>query len=110
MASSTKPWGAPGSLVFVSDVHLDDSCPERSLLFSSFLSRIARPPRPAALYVLGDLFDVWLGRYSLRTRAHAPVLREFRALTRSGVEIYVVSGNRDFLLDGHFGEKTGAAV
>jgi UDP-2,3-diacylglucosamine hydrolase len=107
---SPEPWGAPGSLVFASDLHLDASQPERSQLFSTFLSRLGRPPRPATLYLLGDLFDVWLGRPSLRLEAHASVLNGLRTLADSGVEVCVLQGNRDFLLDGRFKERTGVRV
>ena len=110
-APSDSPRGAlSGSLVFVSDVHLDASWPERSGLFAAFLARLGHPPRPAALYLLGDLFDVWLGRPSLRVEAHAPVLAALRALADSGVEVWALQGNRDFLLDGRFCGKTGVRV
>jgi len=99
-----------GSLLFVADVHLGPSAPKRTAAFLEFLAELSRPPRPAGLYVLGDLFDLWLGRGSLLDGRHAAVIAGLSSLARSGVPVTVFQGNRDFLLDARFGERSGATV
>jgi UDP-2,3-diacylglucosamine hydrolase len=78
--------------------------------FRDLLARLAQPPLPAALYVLGDLFDVWMGPASLAETWHEPILEALRMLSDRGVAVTVFQGNRDFLLDGLFAARTGARV
>ncbi|HET7314538.1 UDP-2,3-diacylglucosamine diphosphatase [Salinisphaera sp.] len=78
---------------FIADLHLvDDHAPAARRL----AGYLAGPARDAdALYVLGDLFDVWIGDDGSTAR-HAATLDAFRALADTGVPIYFMRGNRDF--------------
>ena len=93
--------------LFVSDLHLDAACPEIARQFHAFLESEARSAE--ALYILGDLFEAWLGDDDPDPAARATV-RALRALTDSGVPVFVMHGNRDFLLGERFCRETGATL
>ncbi len=81
--------------LFVSDLHLDAQAPAAIRTFIAFL---AGPARTAdALYVLGDLFETWIGDDDTDP-ARAEVCAALAALARHGVPVLVMRGNRDFLL------------
>jgi UDP-2,3-diacylglucosamine hydrolase len=93
--------------LFVSDVHLDSSAPEATEQFLDFLRTHARGAE--ALYILGDLFEVWVGddEQDAEKRRVCAGLRE---LTGSGTACFVIHGNRDFLLGRGFCENTGCRL
>ena len=93
-------------VLFISDLHLDPRRPAVIRLFVRFLAQRAR--RAQALYILGDLFEAWVGDDTLR--ADDPVIRGLRALSISGVAVYVMRGNRDFLLGESFSQATGTLL
>lgn len=96
--------------LFISDLHLSSERPDTSALFFRFIDREAR--RAGALYILGDLFEYWLGDDELGGGTSDPlpseVARALRALAAAGVQVSVMHGNRDFLLAGEFCEASGA--
>ena len=93
--------------LFVSDLHLDAASPEIARQFHAFLESEARSAE--ALYILGDLFEAWLGDDDPDPAARATV-RALRALTDSGVPVFVMHGNRDFLIGERFCRETGATL
>lgn len=95
-------------LLFVSDLHLGEDTPALNRLFLHFLEGRARAAE--ALYILGDLFEVWIGDDDLETPAHRRVADGLRDLTDRGVAVYVMHGNRDFLLGSGFAAHTGARL
>lgn len=98
--------------LFISDLHLAAERPDTSASFFAFLEGEAR--RASALYVLGDLFEYWLGDDELGARDGDPLAREvaagFRALAAAGTRVGIMHGNRDFLLAGQFAEASGATL
>ena len=84
-------------LLFLADVHLHPSHRERSDLFFSFLSR--RRAEAQAVYILGDLFDFWVGAKQRRRPEWARFLERLGAIADGGPAIRVLGGNRDYLLD-----------
>jgi UDP-2,3-diacylglucosamine hydrolase len=85
------------STLFVSDLHLDAGRPAAT---ACFLDLLRGPARQAdALYILGDLFEAWLGDDERSPLADS-VAEGLHALADSGVPIAFIRGNRDFLL-GH---------
>ncbi len=108
MTSSPPPFDrrSPGSLIFIADLHLRPGPSARGEAFAELLSLLARPPRPAGLYILGDLFDVWSGKGSLADPGHLPVISSLRSLAGSGVALTIFKGNRDFLLDAGFASRS----
>jgi UDP-2,3-diacylglucosamine hydrolase len=93
--------------LFVSDLHLDAASPEIARQFHAFLGDEARAAE--ALYILGDLFEVWLGDDDPDPAARATV-RALRTLTASGVPVFLMHGNRDFLIGERFCRETGATL
>jgi len=93
--------------LFISDLHLSAERPETIRLFLDFLSGEAR--HAEALYILGDLFEVWLGD-DLVMPEYQPVIAALKKLNDSGVPIHVMHGNRDFLLGSGFESATGCRL
>lgn len=94
-----------GEVIFVAaDIHLSPLHPHRSERFYAFLQKTAREGR--ALYLLGDIFDLWLGD-DIGGAFGDEVCDNLRALTNSGVKVYLQRGNRDFLLGESFAKAAG---
>jgi UDP-2,3-diacylglucosamine hydrolase len=95
--------------LFISDLHLHEGDVETNARFSAF---VAGPAKEAnALYVLGDLFHVWLGDAMLPSDNYAlTIVAHFRALADAGVKIFVARGNRDFMLGPAFARACGASL
>jgi UDP-2,3-diacylglucosamine hydrolase len=95
------------SRLFVSDVHLDASAPAAIEQFLSFLDTHAK--NAEALYILGDLFEVWVGDDDSDADKKG-VASALRALTTRGVACFILHGNRDFLLGRGFCDATGCRL
>ena len=93
--------------LFVSDVHLTPRRPERTAQFLSLLAR--ETPRADELYLLGDLFDFWVGPKHLEAPDYRDVLDALRRATRAGLRAWFLLGNRDFYMLG-FEDATGVRV
>jgi UDP-2,3-diacylglucosamine hydrolase len=94
--------------LFLSDLHLS---PERPALVAAFRAFCAGPARGAAgVYVLGDLFDAWIGDDQLDEPLATDVAATLAEVTRAGVPIGVIAGNRDFLLGERFARASGATL
>ena len=93
--------------LFISDLHLDDARPEIIALFESFLAGEAR--HADALYILGDLFEAWIGDDD-DAPLPARVASALKTLRDSGVPIYFIAGNRDFLLGSDYAKRAGMTV
>ena len=93
--------------LFISDLHLSAEQPDTIGLFLDFLEK--RAPEAETLYILGDLFEAWLGD-DLLLPGYAPVLEAMKRLSEGGTPIYVMHGNRDFLLGERFEALSGATL
>jgi UDP-2,3-diacylglucosamine hydrolase len=93
--------------LFISDLHLDGSRPDITDQFLTFLQSEARSAQ--ALYILGDLFEVWIGDDDPDSDKRR-VLSAMRDVSVRGVACYVMHGNRDFLLGKRFCDDTGATL
>jgi UDP-2,3-diacylglucosamine hydrolase len=93
--------------LFISDLHLAAGHPEIGDQFLSFLDGEARDAE--ALYILGDLFDAWLGDDDPNPYYRA-MKRALRELVDSGVPVFFMHGNRDFAVGGDFATETGASI
>lgn len=95
--------------LFISDLHLHASRPAIGALFFRFLKEEARAV--AALYILGDLFEYWVGDDQLD---HDPLARQvaegLRSLAEAGVKLHFMHGNRDFLIGNRFAAETGLTI
>jgi len=87
----------------VSDLHLDPANPGISAQFGGFLRALREVE---ALYVLGDLFEAWIGDDDPEPH-HRETIAGLRAAADAGVALYFMHGNRDFLLGERFCRETG---
>lgn len=95
------------SQLFISDLHLNDSCPHITRAFFHFLR--TRAIHAEALYILGDFFDVWVGDDDDAALAQE-VASELNQVNKQGVAIYFMHGNRDFLLGESYATKAGMTL
>lgn len=86
-------------IIFISDLHLCASRPHITNAFLDFLENIASNAK--ALYILGDLFDYWAGDDAVDAH-HQSIITAFSRLADNGVTIYLMHGNRDFLIAENF--------
>lgn len=93
--------------LFASDLHLDSEAPWAIDAFIAFLEGPARGAE--ALYLLGDLFEVWVGDDD-DNADNARTCGALKELTDSGVATYAIHGNRDFLLGERFVARTGVKL
>nr|VFJ87396.1 MAG: UDP-2,3-diacylglucosamine hydrolase [Candidatus Kentron sp. LFY] len=92
---------------FLSDVHLSET---RQGIVDTFLSFLGHGIHDSdTLYILGDLFDLWLGDDDARY-PHLPVVDALRNMTQRGVSIGILPGNHDFLLGKTFQKRTGCRL
>lgn len=95
-----KPGGKSGFSLFISDLHLCASRPEITSSFIDFLQTTAA--NAEALYILGDLFEYWAGDDDMEDVHHQAVIGALKKLAQTGVKIYFMHGNRDFLIGADF--------
>ena len=93
--------------LLVSDLHLDAGRPGITQLFLDFLAGQAR--QADALYVLGDLFEAWVGDDD-PGEPGASVCAALQALANSGVPVFLMRGNRDFLFGPGIAARCGATL
>lgn len=93
--------------LFISDLHLESDNAVITASFLHFLSTKAAGCE--ALYILGDLFEVWVGDDD-HNRLTEMVVKALAALSASGSRIFLMHGNRDFLLGKDFAGRCGATL
>lgn len=93
--------------LFISDLHLSPERPATTALFLGFLQGRAR--RARRLYILGDLFDSWIGDDD-RAPPIPAVIAGLRDLGGHGTQVLVLHGNRDFLIGEAFMQASGATL
>ncbi len=92
---------------FISDIHLHESSELQSELLLNFLS--TQGPTADAIYILGDLFSLWLGD-DLNESYSLPLIASLQNLNAKGVPLYFMRGNRDFLVDSKFCDISGCTL
>ncbi len=90
--------------VFISDLHLHPDRPDISKRFEAFLEWVET--RTRALYILGDFFHIWAGDDTANAWSDAIAAR-LAALSKKGIKLYFMRGNRDFLLGNAFFKRAG---
>jgi UDP-2,3-diacylglucosamine hydrolase len=92
---------------FASDLHLDPSTPRIAERFRRFLAGPVRGAR--ALFLLGDIFEAWLGDDDPEP-AHRAAIAAIARVADAGTLVYVMRGNRDFMLGERFCRESGAIL
>jgi len=94
--------------LFIADLHLDDSRPHITDLFERYLAS-GEVRQADALYILGDLVEAWIGDDD-DAALPARIARATRAVRESGVPVYFMPGNRDFLLGQDYADHAGLTL
>ena len=85
--------------LFISDIHISDDYPEIHKQFLDFIKKIDRNIN--ALYILGDLFEYWLGDDDPN-----PIFKKIeealKSLSKKNISVFFIHGNRDFLIGNNF--------
>ena len=94
--------------LFVSDLHLTETRSDANEAFFEFAEGEAR--KADALYILGDLFEYWIGDDDLADPFNSVIAGFLQSLSKSGVKLFAMHGNRDFLFGERFCQTTGAVL
>ena len=94
-------------VILISDLHLTPEAPETLAYFYHFLGSLGDIDR---LYILGDLFEYWLGDDASDSLGHTPIEDALKDLTNMGTPVHIIPGNRDFLLGEDFAYRTGITI
>ncbi|WP_312723755.1 UDP-2,3-diacylglucosamine diphosphatase [Stutzerimonas kunmingensis] len=94
-------------ILLISDLHLEEERPDITRAFLHFLT--TRACQAEALYILGDFFEVWIGDDAI-TPFQQSIADALRALSERGTRIYLMHGNRDFMLGKGFCRAAGCTL
>jgi UDP-2,3-diacylglucosamine hydrolase len=97
----------PIKTLFISDLHLDPARPEATARFNRFLED--ELPGARALYILGDLFEYWVGDDGLALEFPGAIASDLKRASRFA-PLFFMHGNRDFLAAEGFARATGAKL
>lgn len=97
-----------GDTLFISDLHLCESRPHITSVFQTWLAEVAT--QADALYILGDFFEYWAGDDAMLDDFHRPILQALQQLTQQHTQVYLMHGNRDFLMREAFAKATGVQL
>ncbi len=95
------------STLFISDLHLEESRPDITKAFLGFLNEKARSAE--VLYILGDFFETWIGDDE-HTPLQEQIAGALRTFSDDGIQIFLMHGNRDFLIGEDFCKRAGATL
>jgi len=94
-------------ILLISDLHLEEQRPDITRAFLRFLE--TRAVHAEALYILGDFFEVWVGDDGMTSFQHE-IAAALRVLSESGTRIYLMHGNRDFMIGKAFCLEAGCTL
>ena len=92
---------------FISDLHLSEARPDLTEAFLSFLKR--SESECEQLYILGDLFEIWIGDDS-PSALNLAVKNALKHISDLGIKTFFIHGNRDFLIGDTFALETGIEI
>lgn len=93
---------------FISDLHLNPEHTDSAIWFDEFMSGANH--HFSKIYILGDLFDYWIGDDAADVLGQTNVLEQIKRVVDSGVELFFIHGNRDFLVGQQFENETGCRI
>ncbi len=96
------------TIAFISDLHLTPDRPESTQWFESFMKKSSG--LLTQIYILGDLFEFWIGDDGRDALGQGDVERIIRESADSGVALFFMHGNRDFLVGSDFENRTGCKI
>ena len=99
---------------FVSDIHLKNPAEPKSVVFLKFLDRLLAeskgPERATHLFLVGDIFDLWVGEHEYFRDRFRPMVDKIAAIAKAGVEVHYFEGNHDLHLEGFWHSQLGVHV
>ena len=97
----------PDRRLFISDLHIDCSRPDILAGLFQFLDENKKNCN--ALYILGDLFEVWIGDDAV-SDVKLEVSNKLSEFSQCGPSVYILHGNRDFLIGSDYAKRCGATI
>lgn len=94
-------------ILLISDLHLEEKRPDITRAFLHFLK--TRAVQAESLYILGDFFEVWVGDDGMTPYQHE-IAKALKVLSQRGTRIYLMHGNRDFMIGKAFCRKAGCTL
>lgn len=94
--------------LFISDLHLSEDQPHITQLLLNFARNTAT--QADALYILGDLFEYWAGDDDRNTPFHQKIIGAIREVSQQGTPVFIMHGNRDFLMDEQLAQACNATI
>ncbi|MDA8485911.1 UDP-2,3-diacylglucosamine diphosphatase [Pseudomonas resinovorans] len=94
-------------ILLISDLHLEEERPDITRAFLHFLQ--TRAPQAEALYILGDFFEAWIGDDAMTPFQHS-IAQALRKLADGGTRIFLMHGNRDFMIGSAFCREAGCTL
>ncbi|QEY63864.1 UDP-2,3-diacylglucosamine diphosphatase [Metapseudomonas lalkuanensis] len=94
-------------ILLISDLHLEEERPDITRAFLHFLQ--TRAPQAEALYILGDFFEAWIGDDAMTPFQHS-IAQALRKLSDGGTRIFLMHGNRDFMIGKAFCREAGCSL
>lgn len=95
-------------ILFISDLHLSQDHPNALRRFVEFATTLS--DQVEQIFMLGDVFDFWIGDDGAETLGHSAIEKRLEQLSSSGVELFFLPGNRDFLVGESFAARTGCQI
>ncbi|OFZ19052.1 MAG: hypothetical protein A2Z20_09915 [Bdellovibrionales bacterium RBG_16_40_8] len=95
---------------FISDLHLGSSTEPNSLVLIKFLGSFHGLDQITHLFLLGDIFDLWIANHDYFKKKYAPIVNELIRLRNIGVKIHYFEGNHDLYLEHFFGHELGFKI
>ena len=107
-SASSKKAQPETTALFVSDLHLQAAMPRTTQAFLDFLRMHAG--KAAQLYLLGDIFEAWAGDDDIADAYNRLLVNALKQLSDSGVTVFWMAGNRDFLVGQQFADASGITI
>jgi UDP-2,3-diacylglucosamine hydrolase len=95
---------------FVSDIHITDMSDEKAKIFLAFLRSLKSERLCTHLFLVGDIFDLWIGNHKFFQKKFAPIIEQIQFLVNQGVEVHYFEGNHDLYLKGFWENRLGVHV
>ncbi|MCY4219093.1 MAG: UDP-2,3-diacylglucosamine diphosphatase [Gammaproteobacteria bacterium] len=95
-------------ILFISDLHLSQDYPDSLSRFKDFASNLSNEVEQ--IFMLGDVFDFWIGDDGAKALGHHEIERLLHNISSSGIELFFLPGNRDFLVGMNFAHRTGCKL
>jgi UDP-2,3-diacylglucosamine hydrolase len=94
-------------ILLISDLHLEEQRPDITRAFLELLDGRARAAE--SLYILGDFFEAWIGDDAM-SPFQLSICKALRALSDSGTQVFLMHGNRDFMIGQAFCKAAGCTL